>query len=428
MTELITVTTPLHAAGNVYLREAWQSLVDQTFHAWRWLILCNRGGEVPQDIASDPRVTVLREELGGVGALKNRLGFKSETPFTIELDCDDVLHPEALQRVAHAFSDSDVDFVYSDCAQFKYDPDVIASWNGYPYNPLMGWDHYPLPFRGKPVFAMEAPPVTAQNLRYVFWAPDHLRAWRTTLYKILGGHDPALPVADDHDLMVRMFLAGATFKHIPECLYFYRVHNKNTVGLQNAAIQDGTKNVYNKYIWKLAEKFAADNDLLKVDLCGAIDCPEGYLPIDNNLKDSHGIRCNLEGSWKLKNKSVGVLRAHDAIEHLRDPVHTMNEAYRVLAPGGFFMISVPSSEGKGAFCDPTHVSYWNDLSFRYYTDQNFSRYVPRFYGRFQLSKVIEWFPSDWHKEVRMPYVEAHLIRLGEGYEPMGEVLWPTRHG
>jgi SAM-dependent methyltransferase len=249
------------------------------------------------------------------------------------------------------------------------------------------------------------------------------------MYRMIGGHDAELPGGDDHDLMVRFFLAGARFVHIPEVLYHYRVHGQNTVTTHNAAIQDGTWKTYNRHIWSLAEHFANEQKLLKVDLCGGIDPCKGYLVLDQHIPDGvNGLAANLENKWPLADHSVGVLRAHDAIEHLSNPIHTMNEAHRVLAPGGFLMISVPSSSGKGAFCDPTHVSYWNDLSFRYYTDQHFARYVPSFTGRFQLLRCIEWYPSDWHREVNMPYAEAHLVALGPGYEPMGEVLWPTRQG
>jgi SAM-dependent methyltransferase len=215
------------------------------------------------------------------------------------------------------------------------------------------------------------------------------------------------------------------FQHITECLYFYRIHAKNNVKTNNAEIRHYTNQVYNAHIWKLAEKFANDNKLSLIDLCGGLDAPTGYIPIDKSIRapaNTDGIYSDLDHTWALENDSVGVLRAHDAIEHLRNPIHTMNEAYRVLAPGGFFLISVPSTNGLGAFCDPTHVSFWNKLSFRYYVDRQFSRYVPEFIGRFQVSRVIEWFPSEWHKQENVPYVEAHLICLKSPYEPMGEVL------
>jgi SAM-dependent methyltransferase len=130
---------------------------------------------------------------------------------------------------------------------------------------------------------------------------------------------------------------------------------------------------------------------------------------------------DLDGPWPLRDHSVGLLRAHDAIEHLRDPVHTMNEAYRVLAPGGWLMIQVPSALGQGAFQDPTHVSFWVENSFLYYTDRNLARYVPAFTGRFAVSRVRTWFPSAWHQQTNTPYIEAHLLALGNGYHHMGAV-------
>jgi hypothetical protein len=45
----------------------------------------------------------------------------------------------------------------------------------------------------------------------------------------------------------------------------------------------------------------------------------------------------------------------------------MNELYRVLADHGVAEIIVPSTDGPGAFQDPTHRSFWNRNSFRYYT-------------------------------------------------------------
>ncbi len=416
------VITPVHASGSRYLPEAYASLLAQTHADWEWLILENAGGEVPAEISGDARVTVHRlpaHEPCGIGALKRTLSLLADGP-TVELDCDDTLAPEALEKLLEAFN-AGADFVYSDCAEYRDDE---LPQEGYPYGAAYGWSTYPVQAAHlqRTVTAMRSPPVTAQNLRLVDWAPNHVRAWTRGAYLRAGGHNEALAVADDHDLMIRFFLSGAKMVHVPECLYFYRVHATNTVGLQNAAIRAATWNNYNRHIWSLAEKFAADSKLQKIDLGGAIDAPPGYRVLDQYGPDP----CDLEKRWPVISGSVGVLRAHDVLEHLHDPVHAMNEAYRVLAPGGFFMISVPSTDGKGAFCDPTHVSFWNDLSLRYYTNQFFARYIPKFKGRFQLARCITWFPSQWHKDNNVPYVEAQLIRLGEGYEPMGEVLWPER--
>jgi len=78
---------------------------------------------------------------------------------------------------------------------------------------------------------------------------------------------------------------------------------------------------------------------------------------------------DLNGPWPWEDSSIDEIRAYDIIEHLPDKIHTMNEAWRVLRPGGTFDIIVPTTEGRGAFQDPQHCSYWNRNSFFYYTDR-----------------------------------------------------------
>lgn len=67
--------------------------------------------------------------------------------------------------------------------------------------------------------------------------------------------------------------------------------------------------------------------------------------------------------WPWQDCSVDAIQAWDIVEHLPDKLRTMNEAYRVLMPGATFDIFVPTTEGRGAFQDPTHRSFWtpNDL-------------------------------------------------------------------
>ncbi len=266
---------------------------------------------------------------------------------------------------------------------------------------------------------------------------NHLRAWRREFYEQLpghgydlnnrhgqlekkgepftGGHDASLKYCDDLDLVQRTYLHGGKMVHVPECLYFYRVHAKQNTnsGVGNQLIQELDARVYDRHIYQLAEKFASDNGLLKLDLCGGHGCPEGYTPIDK-YPGSGVLVADLEGPWPLDTNSVGVIRAHDALEHLRDSVHTMNEAYRVLAPGGFLLTLTPSTDGPGAFCDPTHVSFWNRYSWRYYTDRDFAKFIPAFIGMFQLSDQSTTSGA-------IPYERAGLIAVKPGYVPMGLV-------
>jgi hypothetical protein len=55
---------------------------------------------------------------------------------------------------------------------------------------------------------------------------------------------------------------------------------------------------------------------------------------------------------------------------LPDKIFTMNELWRVLQAGGTAEIAVPTTDGSGAWQDPTHVSFWNRRSFLYYEAGN----------------------------------------------------------
>jgi glycosyltransferase involved in cell wall biosynthesis len=79
---------------------------------------------------------------------------------------------------------------------------------------------------------------------------------------------------------------------------------------------------------------------------------------------------DLSKPWPWVDNSVEYVRAWDIIEHLPNKIMTMNEMYRVLAPGGRAEIAVPTTDGTGAFQDPTHVSFWNRRSFLYYEAGN----------------------------------------------------------
>lgn len=82
------------------------------------------------------------------------------------------------------------------------------------------------------------------------------------------------------------------------------------------------------------------------------------------------VQADLRERWPWPDNSVVHIRAHDIFEHLPDKIHTLNETWRVLKPGGILELVVPTTDGRGAFQDPTHCSYWNPNSLFYLEHTN----------------------------------------------------------
>jgi SAM-dependent methyltransferase len=139
---------------------------------------------------------------------------------------------------------------------------------------------------------------------------------------------------------------------------------------------------------------SASSKLICIDLGCGTHKAEGFIGVDVVAADGVDVIANLNGYFPFPDNSVDFLKAHDIIEHLPDRIHTMNEIWRILKPDGIVDISVPSTDGRGAFQDPTHVSFWNINSFMYYC-QEFPPYLAGcqshygFKGEFSIVNIEE---------------------------------------
>lgn len=414
----ITVFTPIHRLDSQSLNELYESLKNQTYKNFEWLILLN--GPILYDAAaldslnkmvasSEFTVRILTTYTqNNIGALKAECCEKATGDILVEVDYDDILTPDALEEIAKAFENEAVQFVYSNSWDFL--PDGSTST---PFGAQYGWRTKS--YQGNNT-QMVAFPALPQYLRRIEWAPNHVRSFRKSGYEAVGGYDKSIAVGDDHELICRFYreFGQRGFYHINEVLYHYRIHPENTSNgrNRNAEIQKQVDVNYQLHAEAMFKKWATDEGLLCLDLGGRFNCPDGYASVD--LLDANYV-VDLTKPWPFADDSVGVLRAYHLLEHLPDTIHFFNEAYRVLAPGGVLLIEVPSTNGKGAFSDPTHIRFFNDLSFEYFTNQQYARFIqPQFKGKFQKSRVLEY---NWNTNFGpVPIVSAQLLCLKGWYE------------
>lgn len=408
----LSIITPSHRQ-QPYLNELYESIAKQTHDDWEWILYLNGSltkNQLSQKITKDERVKIFedKEDNTNIGYVKNKAFSLGTGDVLIEVDHDDILTPDCLEELAKAFDENpDCGFVYSDDAIYHMEDKFI------PYSPIYGWTYRDYDWNGKKLIAMNSFKPSSQSLSYIWYSPDHVRAWRKDVYHKVGGHNVELSICDDHELMIRTYLE-TKFYHIPKVLYIYRITGDNSFLERNEAIQIKTKELHNQYAQLLAEKDADDRGLLKIDLGGGLFPREGYTTIDQEDGD---ITCDLNEGIPLEDNSVGVINASHVIEHLKDPIKTMREIHRVLAHGGWAFIEVPSTEGNGAWCDPTHVSFWNEDSFPYYTNRNKAQFIRNKDIRFSSLRL----ETNWWPGTKIAVVNTHLVALKEGPRYPGPV-------
>lgn len=408
-----SLITPEHNPNNVkFLLELYDSIKNQTYDNWEWVLFLNNKcviENIPDIIKNDWQVKIFRTEdvNSNVGAVKKLAFGLGSGDVLVEVDHDDLLTPDCLEELNKAYQDETVGFVYSDGAVLHMQDAFV------PYSAEHGWSHRMFNWKGKELYAMNSFEPNSQSLGYIWYAPDHVRSWRRTVYEAVGGHNPELSICDDHELCIRTYLQ-AKMVRIPKVLYIYRISGDNTWLERSDAIQIKTVELQRQYARALAEKDAKDKGLLCVDIGGGLNPYPGYYTVD--LRETSDKVADLNDGIPLPDNSVGVLNASHILEHLHDKTKIMGEIHRVLAHGGWAFIEVPSTDGRGAFQDPTHVSYWNENSFLYYTDAYLANFVDNNTIRFQEYRRETYFPNDWMRNLNVCVTSAWLVAVKDGGE------------
>ena len=255
VTPLVSIYTPTYNTGS-FLKEAWESLRAQTYPTFEWVVVDDAStdstwAELQRLAAEDPRARpyLAGAHNGRIGALKDLATRLCRGEILVELDHDDLLTDNALADIVAAFnSDPRVGFAYSDYAGFfeSGKPHRFpATWH-WPWNTA---DRYrEEKYHGRTYLVCNQMDIYdcfgTDNFQQQFgWyltvGPHHVRAFRASTFRQLGGYNPNFPVADDWDIMSKFFIHSRCL-HIPKLCYLYRVRDEwsNATFERMQSIQD----------------------------------------------------------------------------------------------------------------------------------------------------------------------------------------------
>lgn len=155
----------------------------------------------------------------------------------------------------------------------------------------------------------------------------------------------------------------------------------------------------------------ASKKVAYVDIgCGKNKQGENWFGIDYRKLPGVDLVQDLEVfPWGVPSESFHTALANHVIEHI-NPSHGifisfMNEVWRILKPGGEFMIGAPYATSQGMFRDPTHVNFVNEETWSYFDpDDNFYKG-----GLYNIYSPLPWRIkiNTWHNNGN---VEVVLVK------------------
>jgi glycosyltransferase involved in cell wall biosynthesis len=411
----LSVFTPTHTGR--YLDDCYESLTAQTLAEWEWVVLLNGGAPDWRPPVEDDRVRVIRDGAGaaGVGAVKAIACAAATGDVLVELDHDDVLLPECLDAVATAFAEHPgASLVYSDFTQINDD----LTPNTEQFNPANGWVYSSEEHLGQTYLRCHAMAPLPHNVGYIWYAPNHVRAFARDAYERVGGYDRTLTVLDDQELMMRLFTAG-DFVHIDRLLYLQRIHEANTQKdpQLNAYIQEKTVAYYREQCEALYAAWCRRNGLRIVGLRTPTSPDVPVLDGEEIIVlDPEDPRIGAEDG------SVGLVRLIELLQRIPDRAALFNECYRVSVHGAMLRTTTPSTDGRGAFQDPSHVAFYNENSFWYLTQAARRTSIPDLHARLQVGYIGTSFPTEFFRDTNIPFVQADLLVVKDGPRMGGPLL------
>jgi hypothetical protein len=226
LTPWISIVCPVRDTPAEFLEQMWESVRGQTMPRWELMLVDDgsRDAATQQTLArisGDPRTRLIRfAESRGISAALNAGIDAARAKWIARMDGDDVMTADRLARQwAYLADHPEVDVLGGQ----------LVHWDGCSFG---GATAHPT--------VIDDETVRASN-----WFINHPTVlMRKEKWRMAGGYDPAIPVAEDLDLWLRLKATGATMHNLGEVVLWYRSHpnqatRQGKIGEWIGRIRDG---------------------------------------------------------------------------------------------------------------------------------------------------------------------------------------------
>jgi O-antigen biosynthesis protein len=228
----ISILMPVFNTPREWLIEALNSVEGQWSENWE-LICIDDGSTLPyvREVLEafarrEPRVRVLRSpENVGIARATNFGLRAARGHYVAFMDHDDVIEPDAIQKLAAAAKQTGAELIYSDEALTTSDINSVIE------------------VRARPAFSHD------YYLSHPYFV--HMICVRTDVARKLAGWDETLPISADVDFVLRVLEIARTVAHVPSVLYRWRTHDSSTGHAKQAEVNDATKAALTRHLTRL---------------------------------------------------------------------------------------------------------------------------------------------------------------------------------
>ena len=307
-----SIVTPLYEAKLPYLQEAAQSILDQSYSNWEWILVDDCSSKsastkfVYELAEQDNRVKVFsREKNKGISETTNHCIEKSSGDWIVFFDQDDLLHSNALSLInEEIYKKPDLRILYTDEDKIDekgkhFDPYFKPDWN-----PAL---------------------LTSQNYFC------HLLVISRKHIDQVGLLKPETDGAQDWDLCLRATFGFSSnvIGHISKVLYHWRAHSGScalSIDEKGDTIVNSSRRVLSDHIsrmkidaevvelecghWNVRRTLSKLNPSISIVVHGELFKGK-YLPaLEDNLdRMTCGTRCEiyLPESWEVKSERINLL-------------------------------------------------------------------------------------------------------------------------
>ena len=368
----ISILTPLYNTPPAYLRAFLDSFLNQTAPNGQ-LCLADASDPAHPEVgriveeyrAKNQQIVYKKIENKGIAANTNAAAALAEGEYLALADHDDVLAPHAMAEMGRAILDLRAKgqpdgFLYSDEALFEKD---IRRPRAAHFKPDYAPDYF-------------------LCCNYIC----HLAVFRRDLFEAVGGERPECDGSQDHDLFLRLIEQNGGAAHLPQVLYYWRVHAGSTSGGTGAK----------PYVAAAAKKALADH-LARTGRKGEVT--DGLFPSTYRVK------------WEIEGQPlVSILIPNK--DHTADLEKCLSSIYEKTQWKKFEVIVIENNSTEPETFDyyekaparypGLRVVKWPGKGFNFSAINNFGRQSAQGEYLLLLNNDVEILNGDWLTELLRP--------------------------